>query len=42
VLTIASYFDVVSKLAGFAIDLDAVVQELFEIGTVKDTITSRL
>jgi len=39
---IASYFDVVSKLAGFAIDLDAVVQELFEIGTVKDTITGRL
>jgi len=29
-------------LAGFAIDLDAVMQELLEIRTVKDTIAGRL
>jgi hypothetical protein len=40
-LTVTSNFDVVTKLASFALDLDAVVQELFEICTVKDTIAGR-
>jgi len=35
------YFYVVAELASFALDLDAVVQELFEIRTVKDTVIGR-
>lgn len=41
-LTITSNFDVVAELASLAIDLDAVVQKLFEIRTVEDTVVRRL
>jgi len=41
-VAITSNFDVVAELASLAIDLDAVVQELFEIRTIEDTVTGRL
>jgi len=40
-VAITGYFDVVAELASFALDLNAVVQELFEIRTVEDTVIGR-
>ncbi len=39
--TIPVDLHVLAELAGLAIDLDAVVQELLEARTVKDTVTRR-
>ena len=40
--TIPGYFYVITKLASLALDLDAIMQELFEIRTVKNTVICRL
>jgi hypothetical protein len=41
VLTIAVNFDAVAKGASFSLYLDTVMEELFEIGTVEDTVRCR-
>lgn len=41
-LTIADDLDVFAELTSLAIDLDAVVEEFFEVGTVEDTVGSGL
>ena len=41
VLTLAGDLHVLAELAGLALDLDAVVEELFEGRAVKDTVRRR-
>ena len=41
VLTLAGDLHVLAELAGLALDLDAVVQELFEGRAIKDTVRGR-
>jgi len=41
-VAITDDLDVVTKLAGLALDLDAVVEELFEVCAVKDTVRGGL
>jgi len=41
-VTITSNFDVIAELASLALNLDAVVQKLFEIRTIKNTVVSWL
>ena len=37
--TIAYYLDVVAKLTGFTVELDAIMEKLFKVSTVKDTVS---
>ena len=39
--TVADNLDTVTELTRLALDLDAIVQELLEGGTIENTITSR-
>jgi len=40
-VAIPNNLDVLAKLAGFPLNLDAVVEKFFEISTVEDSISSR-
>lgn len=37
--TFARYLDIVAKLAGLSLELDAIVEKLFKVGAVKDTVS---
>jgi len=39
VACIARYFDIIAELPSLALDFDAVVEELFKVGAIKDTIS---
>lgn len=41
IITIACYLDIVAKLPRLTPDLCAVVEELFKVGAVKDTVSGR-
>jgi hypothetical protein len=38
--TVANNLDILAELACLALDLDAVVEEFFKVGAVKDTVCS--
>ena len=40
VRTIPGNFDIVTKLAGFALDLDTIMQEFLKVRAIEDTIRS--
>lgn len=37
--TVASYLDIVAKLPRFTLNFDAIVEELFKVGAVEDTVS---